>query len=98
MQKILRELRREANDAFTVTGGDPLHPRNAPTVEKMCKRVKEEIGCDIWLWTGYTLESLDEVQMKVLSYVDYLIDGPFIESQKDISLKWRRKPKPDFVL
>ena len=89
MQKILRELRREANDAFTVTGGDPLHPRNVSTVAEICKRVKEEIGCPVWLWTGYVLEDLDDAQNECLKWVDYVVDGPFIIAKRDISLKWR---------
>ena len=95
MQKILREMKRTAIDAFSFSGGDPLHPKNAPTVAEIGRRVKEETGKPIWLWTGYEFDALDELQRTPLQYCDYLITGPFIEELKDLSLKWRRLQEPE---
>ena len=70
--------------------GHPLHPKNFNTVLSLCKRVKEEVGKDIWLWTGLTLRQLTEDYRKeILPYIDVLIDGKFEESEKNTSLKWR---------
>ena len=49
---------------------------------------------DIWAWTGYTWEELmnDCKHGKthaLLDYIDVVVDGPFIEEKKDISLLWR---------
>ncbi|MBQ2302954.1 MAG: 4Fe-4S cluster-binding domain-containing protein [Bacteroidales bacterium] len=45
---------------------------------------------DCALWTGYYIEDLNEAQLDALRDVDYVIDGPFIEEFKDLSLKWKR--------
>ena len=48
---------------------------------------------DIWCWTGYTLDELtnrnDSNTNYFLGFIDYLIDGEFVEELKDITLKWR---------
>ncbi|MGY3571629.1 anaerobic ribonucleoside-triphosphate reductase-activating protein [Vibrio paucivorans] len=75
---------------LSLSGGDPMHPANVADVLKLAKRVKEECpGKDIWMWTGYTLAELDGAQRELLSYVDTLIDGKFIQERADPSLKWR---------
>ena len=56
----------------------------------MVQRVKRECpDKDIWVWTGYKLEELDEYQCQMLPYIDVLIDGKFIQEQADPSLVWR---------
>ena len=41
------------------------------------------------MWTGYYMDELNDAQMGVLDDVDVLIDGPFVEELKDVSLAWR---------
>lgn len=48
-----------------------------------------KIGKDCWVWTGYMYEKLSAEQLRALDFTDYLIDGPFVEELKDLSLKWR---------
>ena len=57
----------------------------------MCKEIKEKFPTkDIWLYTGYLYEELYYRQIsRILLYIDVLIDGKFIEEQKDLTLKWR---------
>jgi anaerobic ribonucleoside-triphosphate reductase activating protein len=54
------------------------------------------IGKNIWIFTGYVLEHLidsnnndDKLRLKIISECDYLVDGPFIEELKDLSLPFR---------
>ena len=73
-----------------LSGGDPLHPANVADILKLVKRVKSECqGKDIWMWTGYELDELDEQQKEVLNYIDTLIDGRFEQEKADPSLDWR---------
>lgn len=75
---------------LSLSGGDPLHPANLDAVLKLVKRVKAECqGKDIWLWTGYELGQLSELQQQVIDNIDVLIDGKFESSLADPSLKWR---------
>lgn len=86
---------------ISVLGGEPLHPKNIQATQALIGLFKRDFpDKDIWLWTGYTLEQLmsneymallpsfDYIDL-VLGQVDVLIDGQFIEEQKDLKLKWR---------
>ncbi|MFQ1056065.1 anaerobic ribonucleoside-triphosphate reductase-activating protein [Gilliamella apicola] len=81
------EIKRQG---LSLSGGDPLHPKNVPAILKLVKRVKSECdNKDIWLWTGYKLEELSADQQEVVSYVDVLIDGKFVQELADPRLLWR---------
>lgn len=52
MKKLLNEVKDVHCAGLSLSGGDPLNPLNAPTVAKICQRVKEECpNKDIWCWT-----------------------------------------------
>ncbi len=90
--QIIRDLQdqRIKRQGLSLSGGDPLHPRNVPTLLALVKRVKTECpDKDIWLWTGYKLAELNDLQRQMLPYIDVLIDGKFIKEQADPSLIWR---------
>ncbi|MFQ1023561.1 anaerobic ribonucleoside-triphosphate reductase-activating protein [Avibacterium paragallinarum] len=90
--QIIRDLKdqRIKRQGLSLSGGDPLHPRNVPTLLALVKRVKTECpDKDIWLWTGYKLSELNELQQQMLPYIDVLIDGKFVKEQADPSLAWR---------
>lgn len=79
---------------FSVLGGEPLCLENRMEVDFIIKHVKERFpNIKIFLWTGYTIEELiqknDLYINEVLKSVDYLIEGPYIEEERDITLKWR---------
>ena len=81
------EIKRQG---LSLSGGDPLHPQNVPTILKLVKRVKTECNNkDIWLWTGYKLDELTPEQQAVIPYIDVLIDGKFVQEQADPKLLWR---------
>ncbi|WP_213993689.1 anaerobic ribonucleoside-triphosphate reductase-activating protein [Sodalis sp. dw_96] len=75
---------------LTLSGGDPLHPQNLSAVLHLVRRVRTECpGKDIWVWTGYTLDSLTEAQRQVASLINVLIDGKFVQELRDPALIWR---------
>ncbi|MDO6583294.1 anaerobic ribonucleoside-triphosphate reductase-activating protein [Photobacterium sp. 2_MG-2023] len=81
-----RILRR----GLSLSGGDPLHPANLGSISQLVKRVRQECpDKDIWLWTGYLMENLTAEQRRVTSYIDVMIDGPFIQALHHASLIWR---------
>ncbi|MWN90410.1 anaerobic ribonucleoside-triphosphate reductase-activating protein [Gilliamella sp. Pra-s65] len=81
------EIKRQG---LSLSGGDPLHPKNVPAILKLVQRVKFECdNKDIWLWTGYKLDELTEEQQAVISYIDVLIDGKFVQELADPKLLWR---------
>ena len=65
---------------------------NRKAVIQLAREVKKKFpDKDIWCWSGYTLEEIqaDESMKDILKYVDVLVDGPFIEEQKDLSIPFR---------
>lgn len=75
-------------DGLTILGGDPMEPENIEIVTSICESVyKLNPGKSIWIYTGYLYEDLKDLE--IMRYIDVLVDGPFIESKKDISLQFR---------
>lgn len=83
---------------LSLLGGEPFEPENqralVPFLHKFRDRIPQK---DVWAWTGcvYERELLQEspwrceVTDEMLSLIDVLVDGPFVESLKDISLRFR---------
>ena len=79
---------------FCVMGGEPLADQNLFLTYLMVTAVREEYpDIKIYLWTGYTYEELMERHnhrlTDILATIDVLIDGPYIEKERDISLFMR---------
>lgn len=78
----------------TLTGGEPLCQLKPLT--ELAREIKSS-GLTVWCYTGFTFEELiggvepfftaDEIK-KFLAYVDVLVDGPFVEEQRDLSLNF----------
>ena len=93
-QKIFKELEHEWCKGLSLLGGDPLSKLsdNRKTIIAFCKEVKEKFPTkDIWCWSGYTLEEIkaDKNMVDILQYIDVLVDGPFLEEQKDLTIPFR---------
>lgn len=89
---IIQDLQSPWIKGLSLSGGHPLHITNFDTVLSLCKRVKNELpDKDIWLWTGHTLEEVqnDTSRSQILDVVDVLVDGKFILELKDTNLEWR---------
>jgi len=79
---------------FAVLGGEPLCLENIEKVNKIITSVRIAYPhIKIFLWTGYVLEELlkkeNEIIQNILSNIDVLIDGPFIQEQKNLTLNLR---------
>ena len=75
---------------LSILGGEPLCEQNIQGVINLCKEFKERYPDKIiYVWTGYVLEEFDEIQNRLLNYIDVLVDGKFEVENKDLSLKLR---------
>lgn len=96
--EIIASLHSDYIQGLTLLGGDPFEPENQKALLPFVRRVTQECpDKDIWAYTGYLLdrdltaggkchtEDTDEL----LSHIDVLVDGPFVEDQHDITLKFK---------
>ena len=87
-EELIKALRPSWMQGLSILGGDPMEQENQTALLPLLRRVKEELPeKDIWLYTGYRLESVSSSPL--LKLVDVVVDGPFIEADKDISLAFR---------
>jgi len=87
-REIIQLLNKPGIKGLSILGGEPL--AQGKELYDILKRIKTAMpDIDIWMWTGYIYEELDPVQKEIVSLVDVLVDGPFIEDKKDIRLKFR---------
>lgn len=97
-QELLTLLSPDYIDGLTLLGGEPFEPQNQRALYPFLEMVKKQYpNKSIWCFTGYTLESdllsvsraRCEVTDKMLSLIDVLVDGEFVEELKDISLRFK---------
>lgn len=101
-EKVQKEILDSLEPAYiaglTLLGGEPFEEENQETLLPFLRRVrKEHPDKNIWAFTGYVYDrDLTEGGRKftkdtkeMLSLIDILVDGPFMEEKKDITLKFR---------
>lgn len=87
-KEIIKALRPSWIQGLSILGGDPMEPENQRALLPLLKRIRVMLPeKDVWLYTGYRLESVSGSPL--LPFVDVVVDGPFIEAEKDISLAFR---------
>ena len=84
---------------LSILGGEPMEPENQRALVPFLRRVRDRFGVSktVWVYTGCVLETQlmapsrwrTELTDEFLSLVDVLVDGPFVEAEKDISLEFR---------
>lgn len=96
--ELLRLLQPDYINGLTLLGGDPFEPENQRVLLPFLKKVKATYpNKDIWAYTGYTWEQLTSGDYRsslpetkeLLSLIDVLVDGPFVEEKKNIKLRFR---------
>ena len=96
--EILEALKPGYIAGLTLLGGEPFEPENQRELVKLLRKVKAAYPKkNIWSYTGFIYEkdlkeggrAHTEVTDEMMSYIDMLVDGPFIEEEKDITLQFR---------
>ncbi len=87
-KELMESLDSKWISGVTFSGGDPLYPGNRQTITQLAKEIKERFpDKSIWMYTGYTYEQIST--LPVLDYVDVLVDGEYMQQQRNINLQWR---------
>ena len=83
---------------LTLLGGEPFEPQNQPAILDLLRQVKAKYpDKSIWAFSGYLFDkdilpgNLGDpaVTREYLSYLDVLVDGPFVQGKKDLTLRFR---------
>ncbi len=98
MNEILEAMQPSYIHGFTLLGGEPFEYVNQQGVLPLLKEMKSRFpNKDIWCFTGYDFEKdiLGDMVSKwpetseMLSYIDVLVDGEFVEAKRNLSLRFR---------
>ena len=93
--EILGSLAPDYIDGLSLLGGEPFEPENKGAIVELLRQIKREMPQkSIWAFSGYLFEKdilsgrLGDTR-EYLSYLDVLVDGPFVEAKKNLSLRFR---------
>ncbi len=98
IDEILKMLAPPHVRGLTILGGEPFEPENQPAVLALLRQIKSKYpDKSIWAFSGYLMDrdilagklGPWEITKEYLSYLDVLVDGPFILEKKDLSLRFR---------
>ena len=96
VQEVIEALAPSYISGLTLLGGEPMDSQNQSELIRLVRRVRQ---CypekSVWCFSGYTFETdllpqwrMDQAE-SLLSYIDVLVDGEFIQARKNISLQFR---------
>ena len=96
-EAIFAELSQSFVNGLTLLGGEPFEPENQRGLLPLLRAVKENFpDKTVWAYSGYTWEELTgtsrarcEATDEMLSLIDVLVDGEFVEELRDITLRFR---------
>ena len=88
-KEIISYLKDPNVSGLTILGGEPFE--NLEGLVDIVKMIRKEIDKSIWIYSGYTFEILIRIEKarELLKLIDVLVDGPFIEEKKDLTLAFR---------
>lgn len=98
IDQILTMLAPDYIKGLTLLGGEPFEPQNQPSIVELLRQVKAQYpGKSVWAFSGYLFDrdilpgklGDPDITREYLSYLDVLVDGPFVESKRDLTLRFR---------
>lgn len=96
--KIIEELAPDYIDGFSLLGGEPFEPQNQKVLLPFLRRIKDKYPRKgVWCYTGYLFDkelksesrARCEYTDEMLSLIDVLVDGEFVQELYDISLQFK---------
>ena len=96
--EIIEMLKPDHIQGLTLLGGDPFEEENQEALMPLVRRVRTEYPeKDIWAYTGYLIDKdfqpggrkSTQWSEELLGMMDVVVDGPFIQEKKNLSLKFR---------
>ena len=98
IDQVLKLCENANVEGLSILGGEPMHPMNIEGTTELAKKFKEKFpNKNLWVWTGFLFDR-DLQNKEVLKYIDVLVDGEFIEAQKDLSLVFKGSANQRHIL
>lgn len=97
-RQILNQISKEYISGLSILGGDPMCQGDAGLMSLIeIANAVHNVGKTVWLWTGFKWEDLvnrpvsfrGSLIYALLTSCDVVVDGAFVQAQKDLTLKWR---------
>ena len=97
-KQLVEALKPDYIQGLTILGGEPFEPENQQTLAGLLRCIRRECpDKDIWCYSGYYYDTdmqpggkvFTEDTKELLSLIDVLVEGPFIEEQRDLTLMFR---------
>lgn len=101
MEKIFESIEPDYVNGISLLGGEPFEPENQKVLVPFLVMLREKYPTkDVWCYTGFTIEQIlgksepksracTDISSEMLSLIDVLVDGPYVESLHSIRLKFR---------
>lgn len=98
IDRILFMLKPGYVRGLTLLGGEPFEPQNQGPIVELLRQIKAMYPeKSIWAFSGYLFDrdilsgrlGAPDITNEYLSYLDVLVDGPFVEEKKDLMLRFR---------
>ena len=95
-EELFTELKKDYISGITLSGGDPLHTANRKEVGKLISEISRQFPeKTIWLYTGYDWNKISNLDF--INKVDVVIDGKYVQEQRDVNLAWRGSANQDVI-
>ena len=98
--KLCSVLDKPYIKGLTISGGDPLDQDDATLID-LCQLVfdikNKYPSKDIWLYTGYYKDDLHGIQLDILNYIDVLVDGPYEQDKRDLTIPFRGSTNQNII-
>ena len=97
-ERVLASLEPPYVTGLTLLGGEPFEPENQAGLLELAAAARERVGgLSLWCYSGFTYEQLvaadgpahTEHTHALLSLIDVLVDGPFVQELHDVTLRFR---------
>ena len=89
IDKVLELCDNNTIEGLSILGGEPMHPTNIEGTKRLAKAFKEVYpNKTIWVWSGFLFDR-DLKNEEVLSYIDVLVDGQYVDELHNPTLKWK---------
>lgn len=98
IETIIQMLKPAHIKGLTLLGGEPFEPQNQPAIVDLLRQMKAVCPeKTIWAYSGYLFDrdilagrlGPREITDEYVSYLDVIVDGPFVMSRKNLSLRFR---------